>query len=608
MTLKVHKKKTLRSNEYYDTQKVQDELYKLSTKKFIFKNLMDYITQDENILLAYRIIKNNKGSQTAGTNKKTILDIADKYPLNLIQYVKNRLKNYQPHSIKRVEIPKPNGKTRPLGIPTIEDRLIQQCIKQVIEPILEAKFYKHSYGFRPDRSTHHAIAIFQQWTYCGFHHVVDIDIKGFFDNVNHGKLLKQLWTLGIRDKTLLAILSRMLKAEIKGLGISDKGTPQGGILSPLLANVVLNELDWWIHSQWDGFPTDREYSTLLSKTQSIRKYSKLKEIKIVRYADDFKIMCKDYRTAQKIFIATKKWLKNRLCLEVSPDKSRITNLRKNYSEFLGFKLKVKKGKANKYTNRSRVSDKAKENAINKLRKQIKVFTKEPTVENVNKYNSIVLGLHNYYKIATLVNLDFVDIAYIVNKSLDCRTKRIRQRNGTITRTYQKFYKQYNWKKRFVANIILFPINGIKWKMARMFSQDRNRYTKQGRIKIHQSLKMDMTVVHYLLKNPNPHRSVEYNDNRISLFVSQNGKCHITGTELTIENMKVHYIKPPSLGGNDRYTNLIYVTKNVDILIHSTENEKIQKYMKQINLNSEMLVRLNTLRTLSGNNEIKINYY
>lgn len=608
MTVKVHKKKALRFNEYYDTQKVQDELYRLSSQKFIFKNLMDYITQDENILLAYRTIKSNKGSHTAGTNKKTILDVANENPKQLIQYVKNRLKNYQPHATKRVEIPKPNGKTRPLGIPTIEDRLVQQCIKQVLEPILEAKFYKHSYGFRPDRSTHHAIAIFQQWTYKGFHYVVDIDIKGFFDNVNHGKLLKQLWTLGIRDKTLIAILSRMLKAEIKGIGKPKKGTPQGGILSPLLANVVLNELDWWIDSQWDGFPTDREYSSLLSKTQSIRKYSNLKEIKIVRYADDFKIMCKDYRTAQKIFIATKKWLKERLYLEVSPDKSKITNLRKNYSEFLGFKLKVKKGKANKYTNRSRMCDKAKEKAIKKIKNQIKTIAKEPTVNNVNKYNAIVLGLHNYYKIATLVNLDFIEIAYITNKSLDCRTKRKCQKNGTITSTYLKFYKQYNWKKRFIANTILFPLGGIKWSMARMCPQDQNRYTEQGRLKIHQRLKMDMKMVHYLLENPSPDRSIEFNDNRISLFVAQRGKCHISGSELTKENMEVHHIQPLSLSGNDRYTNLIYITKDVHKLIHAKEKKTIQKYRKKTNLDSEMLIRLNTLRILSGNNEIEINYY
>ncbi|HEL9061202.1 TPA: group II intron reverse transcriptase/maturase [Listeria monocytogenes] len=608
MTVKVHKKKALRFNEYYDTQKVQDELYRLSSQKFIFKNLMDYITQDENILLAYRTIKSNKGSRTSGTNKKTILDVANENPNQLIQYVKNRLKNYQPHAIKRVEIPKPNGKTRPLGIPTIEDRLVQQCIRQVLESILEAKFYKHSYGFRPDRSTHHAIAIFQQWTYKGFHYVVDIDIKGFFDNVNHGKLLKQLWTLGIRDKTLIAILSRMLKAEIKGIGKPKKGTPQGGILSPLLANVVLNELDWWVDSQWDGFPTDREYSSLLSKTQSIRKYSNLKEIKIVRYADDFKIMCKDYRTAQKIFIATKKWLKERLYLEVSPDKSKITNLRKNYSEFLGFKLKVKKEKANKYTNRSRMCAKAKEKAINKIKNQIKTIAKEPTVKNVNKYNAIVLGLHNYYKIATLVNLDFIEIAYITNKSLDCRTKRKCQKNGTITSTYLKFYKQYNWKKRFIANTILFPLGGIKWSMARMYPQDQNRYTEQGRMKIHQRLKMDMKMVHYLLENPSPDRSIEFNDNRISLFVAQRGKCHISGSELTKENMEVHHIQPLSLGGDDRYTNLIYITKDVHKLIHAKEKKTIQKYRKKTNLDSEMLIRLNTLRILSGNNEIEINYY
>ena len=115
---------------------------------------------------------------------------------------------------------------RPLGIPTMEDRLIQQCIKQVLEPICEAKFYKHSYGFRPNRGTHHAIARVNFLAYKSkLQYVVDIDIKGFFDNVNHAKLLKQLWTMGIQDKNLLSILSKMLKAEIKCVPLVGIPTP-----------------------------------------------------------------------------------------------------------------------------------------------------------------------------------------------------------------------------------------------------------------------------------------------------------------------------------------------------------------------------------------------
>ena len=136
---------------------------------------------------------------------------------------------------------KTNGKERPLGIPTFEDRLIQQCIKQILEPICEAKFHPHNYGFRPLRSTKYAVsrmmtlAQVKQYFYC-----VDIDIKGFFDNIDHNKLIKQMWTLGIRDKRLLSIISKMLKAEIVGEGIPEKGTPQGGILSPLLSNIVMS--------------------------------------------------------------------------------------------------------------------------------------------------------------------------------------------------------------------------------------------------------------------------------------------------------------------------------------------------------------------------------
>lgn len=229
MTTKTQKKKALRFNEYYDTQDIQDKLYQLGKENYKFINLVELITDKRNVMLAYRTIKTNKGSKTAGTNSNTITELAETSPELLTEYVKIRLKNYIPHAVKRVEIPKPNGKTRPLGIPTIEDRLVQQCIRQILEPILEAKFYEHSYGFRPDKSTSHAVARFYHLAHSGFHYVVDIDIKGFFDNVNHGKLLKQLWTLGIRDKNLISIISRMLKAPVKNNGVPNKGTPQGNL-------------------------------------------------------------------------------------------------------------------------------------------------------------------------------------------------------------------------------------------------------------------------------------------------------------------------------------------------------------------------------------------
>lgn len=139
---------------------------------------------------------------------------------------------------------------RPLGIPTIMDRLIQQCVLQVLEPICEAKFHDRSNGFRPNRGAENALAQVEKLIQVSNNHiVVDIDIKGFFDNVSYGKLLKQMWTLGIREKRLLSIISSMLKAEVAGIGFPEQGTPQGGVISPLLSNIILNELDWWITSQ-----------------------------------------------------------------------------------------------------------------------------------------------------------------------------------------------------------------------------------------------------------------------------------------------------------------------------------------------------------------------
>ena len=219
-----HKNISLKNTEYYGMFETFDKLYIQSQNNVVFDDLMSLITSDENIRLAYRNIKNNKGSLTYGVDKKTIDFVKNMKLIDFLELIKNKFENYQPQDIRRIYILKSNGKQRPIGIPTIIDRIMQQCIKQVLEPILEAKFHKNSNGFRPYKSCESAMSQFTNYVYrnkCYF--VVDIDIKGFFDNVNHGKLLKQLWSLNIRDKKLLKIISLMLKAEIDLEGVPEKG-------------------------------------------------------------------------------------------------------------------------------------------------------------------------------------------------------------------------------------------------------------------------------------------------------------------------------------------------------------------------------------------------
>ena len=152
------KKQKIRNSEYYDMQSVFDELYADSVKGKRFQNLVELIQRPENIMLAYRNIRKNDGSKTAGVDNKTISDLNRWKDKTLVAHVQRKLDWYVPNAVRRVEIPKDNGKTRPLGIPTIMDRLIQQCILQVLEPICEAKFFKRSNGFRPNHSAENAIA------------------------------------------------------------------------------------------------------------------------------------------------------------------------------------------------------------------------------------------------------------------------------------------------------------------------------------------------------------------------------------------------------------------------------------------------------------------
>ena len=614
---KLLKRQKLRNNEYYDMQSVFDDLYENSLAKREFKNLISIITTEENIRLAYRNLKKNAGSRTPGTDGKNIEYLAKMSETKLIRLVQQKFQWYQPQSVRRKEIPKGNGKTRPLGIPTIMDRLIQQCILQVMEPICEAKFCDTSNGFRPNRGVENALAQAEKHMQkSNLHIVIDIDIKSFFDNVNHGKLLRQIWAMGIHDKKLLCILSAMLKAEVAGIGFPEKGTPQGGIISPLLSNIVLNELDWWITSQWVGMPTRHEYSGRIhangTKDQS-KKYrelrkTKLKECYIVRYADDFKIFCKKHSDAVKLFEATKAWLKDRLGLDISPEKSKIVNLKHDYSDFLGFRIKVHKGKDNKYVVVSHIApkalDKIKESAKEKVKAIQHSSDEMEEYKVINDYNSFVMGVHNYYCMATSASPDIQQLAFEIKIAIKNRLQeRVQRRKNQSIPEYAKRYAKSK-EIRFIGKNILLPIGYIQHHPPIHKKKSVNKYTVSGRAEIHKNLEsVDMAILHILMRNPNMNATVEYNDNRISLYVAQQGKCAVTKEPLSLEDIHCHHKTPKSLGGGDDYANLIILHERIHRLVHATQKDTISTILQTVQLNKQQLDKLNKLRKLAGTEAI-----
>ena len=542
---KIPKKQKLRNAEYYQMQSTLDGLYAKSKQGCTFTDLVPLISSPGNVMLAYRNIRKNAGSRTPGTDHRTIRDL-DKWDAGkLIRHIQNKFRWYQPQSVRRVDIPKGNGKTRPLGIPTITDRLVQQCILQILEPICEAKFHKRSFGFRPNRGCEHAIAAaYFKMQKQHLHYVVDIDIQGFFDHVSHGKLLKQMWTMGIRDKKLLCIVSAMLKAEVAGVGYPTEGTPQGGIISPLLSNIVLNELDWWISDQWETFEPKHCYSSG-NKYQNLRT-TNLKECYIVRYADDFKLFCRKRSDAVKLFEATKQWLKERLGLDISPEKSRIVNLKRHYSDFLGYRMKVRpKGKGPKGTQRHVVTSCLTEKSLRKVTDRVHALTIQiqhalgTNTEHkaIGLWNAYVLGVHNYYQYATNVNLDFSKIAFSVRKSQKARLRDQIAKTGNKLTGYLRERYGKSGEIRWLNGMAFLPLSAVQHRNPMNFKGSVNSYTEDGRREIHRTLeKIDLSVLRSLMETPEP-GSAAYNDNRLAVYCAQQGNCAISGKPLAADEVR-----------------------------------------------------------------------
>lgn len=599
------------SNET-DLKKLLDLLYEKSKTGNVFTGLLEAITDEVVIVTAIHNIKSNKGSKTTGVDKIKM----DKYlqmPKDEVIYlVKKSICDYKPKPAKRVYIDKGNGKKRPLGIPTILDRIIQECIRIIIEPICEARFYPHSYGFRPYRSQKHAIRGIVNVINANYKSkdqpvwALEGDIKGCFDNINHRILLKKLWDIGVHDKRVIQIIKAMLSVgyvEYDMLKNDDKGTPQGGILSPLLANVYLNDFDWYVRRKY--YEPHRKCKYKCNDSRRL-KWSGITPKYNFRYADDWVILTSSKKEAERLKRELSKYFKYKLKLELSEEKTKITDMRTDGIHFLGFVIKAEKPR------RTPADKEIKEHFVGKpypdmkrLSKKIQNLCKEirdirnysavnSRIAQIQYINSVIMGIAEYIKIG-ISSHAFHVIDRRVNNSALSTWKRMypdkynewqiplkdlsnlpHRHEGYISKTFAIPYEDM-W-----IGITMAFITHVRYE-AKPFNQKMTPYTPEGR-KIYVNYRNknkplpkdrpsintsdDLRMAVYAENKMN----FEYFMNREYAFNRDKGKCRCCKTPL-YENptANCHHVdnKLP-IDKINKVNNLAWVCRSCHLMIHGSE--------------------------------------
>ena len=322
-----------------------------------------------NLSRALLNVARNKGA--AGVDGRSVEEVVDSCRTLLPSLRRSLLSGrYQPGAIRRVWIPKPGGGQRGLGIPNVEDRVVQQALLQVLEPVFEPTFHDSSHGFRPRRGTQSAIAEATVHVQSGLGHVVDVDLSKFFDRVNHQRLLSRL-AQRVADGRVLRLVHRILRSKVvlpEGAVVStEEGTPQGGPLSPLLSNIVLNELDWELDRRGHRF---------------------------VRYADDFLVFVGSERAGHRVMASLRGFIEGRLRLKVNAEKSRVS--RPEHVHFLGFTLR--KGKADGVE--VHLSARTKQRIANRIRELTPRTWGGSLTSCLKRLNRYLRGWYGYFRLCT----------------------------------------------------------------------------------------------------------------------------------------------------------------------------------------------------------------
>ena len=598
-----------------------------------FTGILEIVASEPNIVTAIHKIKGNKGSKTAGVDEKVMNDYLEKGFEEVLQEVRSKLYEYRPEMVRRVWIPKPGkSEKRPLGIPTIIDRIVQECVRNVLEPIAEGQFFEHSYGFRPMRSADMAIARIKRinWT-SKCHWVVEGDIKGFFDNIDHNVMIKSLWNLGIRDKRVLCIIKQMLRAGVMDeCRISEMGTPQGGIISPLLANIYLNRFDKYMAGDFERKRLRRPHTRRDGELTAMRNHSGLKTCYFVRYADDWVILTDSKEAAEKLKYKAKRYLKDTLKLELSEEKTLITNVCSRPIIFLGVEIKLY-NKNGQWVNRVSPERVRFERKMKELSRELFYVRKNDSrnrdrlVQNIIRVNSIILGLINYYKMCDQISVAVRTYAWKLKYTAYKSLKRYGGKWVRANKVSNLIGLHCGHKAHIPAIqyddmwIGITDINFAKWVNPICKNQKENPYTAEGRSLYYTRMRKKGLLVRvdevnsnehalFIRMSNNPLYNFEYFMNRPYTYNRDRGKCKICGGYVEPREAVFHHIEPKlPINSRNKVNNLITVHDYCHKLIHgdsTPENlsgktiKKLTKYRKKLESPTNRAVDQNLLNSLA----------
>ena len=576
------------NNIYYVDMKQRFEDYQ--TGNVDMQNLHEMVYEPNNVALAVRQLSKSKGKMAKGidgTNYGTL----EKYSIvDLSEIIKDRLINKKMDYVRRSHIPKgKTGKTRPIGICSVWDKLTEKCITLVIEPYCETKFVDSSFGFREQVSPHNALAKVKYQCQTT-PYILSMDLQDYFGTINSDIAYREFWHIGIKNQIILNYIFRFIKKGYMENTVKVEhpfGAEQGSIIGPLISNVYLHRFDVWLRDQGDRWH-DKSV-TKFHHFSARRRYMERTNLKIgihARYADDILVLCKDFQDVERFRHSITKYLTQNMKLTVNEEKTKIYDLTQEKMKYLGYEFYVFK------QNTKNVKKKGKFRVVNTLPKRkedeivekcgelLKSVKENPNFETIHDWNAYVVGIHNYYRGMTHFHKCFSKIGWRIRKlfyhTMEKRVKFIKEwsyKNNFMKGKYK------TWGKNGYYCFNGYPVIEIDWANwdgsligAKKGKVNRINPYDYGEKKHKPGVSLE--DIGHLVRISKHIKNSRFAMFRISKYSSCKGVSYLSGDYVPVEEYHCHHIKPRYKDGTNDFDNLCILSEAEHEILHSSSSSTL----------------------------------